>query len=121
MTGSTTRYHATAFTWTVTLSLVISSRAGMSIVVTCRLTRTMRSAMAGTNRSPGARTVRIFPNRNTTPRSYSLTTLIDRARYPRTTTATPSAIHHPIETPLGSGKTVDVRSGRWPAGTVSTP
>src|ERR1017187_2184047 len=70
-TGSTTRKYTTASTVTETLSRVMISCLGTSIVTTRRSIRTMRSTMGISSTRAGPLALRSFPSRNTTARSYS--------------------------------------------------
>src|ERR1043166_6070591 len=67
----------TAFTLTDTLSLVITSCAGTSIVTVRNPTFTARSIPGIRMMRPGPRSPTSSPSRNTTRRSYSRTTLIE--------------------------------------------
>src|SRR2546429_266179 len=67
----------TAFTFTDTLSLVITSCAGTSMVTVRNPTLTARSIPGIRMMRPGPRSPTSSPSRNTTRRSYSRTTLIE--------------------------------------------
>src|SRR5512147_984564 len=67
----------TAFTLTETLSFVMTSCAGTSIVTVRSPTFTARSITGSRMMSPGPRSPTNRPSRNTTRRSYSRTTLIE--------------------------------------------
>src|SRR5215471_6562065 len=82
----------TAFTFTETLSLVMTSCAGTSIVTVRRPTFTARSMMGMSRMSPGPRSPTSRPSRNTTSRSYSRTTLIELTRI--SSTANPTKIRN---------------------------
>src|SRR5262249_38202507 len=82
----------TAFTFTETLSLVITSCAGTSIVTVRRPTLTARSRMGISRMSPGPRSPTSRPSRNTTSRSYSRTTLMEFRRI--TSSAKPTKIRN---------------------------
>src|SRR4026207_562642 len=72
----------TAFTFTVTLSRVITSCAGTSRVSTRNETRTMRSMGAKTRMMPGPLGLgSTRPRRKITPRSYSARILMEDSRY----------------------------------------
>src|SRR3990172_9264657 len=73
--GVTTRKYTTALTFTVTLSRVIASCEGTSMVITLRSTFTMRSTNGMRRMKPGPLTPTYRPRRKTTPRSYSWTIL----------------------------------------------
>jgi hypothetical protein len=75
--GSVTWKYSTAFTRTVTLSLVITSCGGISNVITRKSIFTMRSSTGSRKNSPGPRGPTSRPRRKITPRSYSWTTFID--------------------------------------------
>src|ERR1700735_2397745 len=75
LSRSTTRKYSTALTFTVTLSLVITSCGGMSSVTVRRSIRAIRSSTGITKITPGPRYGVSRPRRKTTPRSYSLSTL----------------------------------------------
>src|SRR5215470_5033070 len=73
--GSTTRKYSTALTFTETLSRVITSCGGTSMVTVRRSTRSMRSTSGMRYTIPGPRAPTKRPSRKTTPRSNSLRTL----------------------------------------------
>src|SRR5262252_6125625 len=78
----------TAFTFTETLSLVITSCAGTSMVTVRSPTFTARSRMGISRIRPGPRSPTSSPSRNTTSRSYSRTTLIELTRIKSTANPT---------------------------------
>src|SRR5262245_62002257 len=80
----------TAFTFTETLSLVITSCAGTSMVTVRKPTLTARSSTGISRIRPGPRSPTRSPRRNTTSRSYSRTTLIELMRI--SSTANPTKI-----------------------------
>src|SRR5690242_12569912 len=82
----------TAFTFTETLSLVITSCAGTSMVTVRNPTFTARSIMGMRMIRPGPRSPTRSPSRNTTSRSYSRTTLIELTRI--SSTANPTKIRN---------------------------
>ncbi len=63
----------TAFTFTVTLSRVMHSWLGTSIVTVRRSIFTIRSTIGRITNSPGPRAPTSRPRRKITPRSYSET------------------------------------------------
>ena len=69
--GSTTRKYTTAFTFTDTLSRVITSCGGTSNTTVRRSTLTICWITGHTTISPGPFTIQKRPSWNTTPRSYS--------------------------------------------------
>src|SRR5918999_5130562 len=88
--GSITLKYATAFTRTVTLSLVMMSWLGMSLVNVWRLTFTIRSMIGMMKNRPGPLAPITRPSRKITPRSYSLTMRIaEIATITMRTTAVP--------------------------------
>src|SRR5262245_22327367 len=82
----------TAFTFTETLSFVITSCAGTSMVTVRRPTFTARSSTGISRIRPGPRSPTSNPRRNTTSRSYSRTTLIELTRI--SSTANPTKIRN---------------------------
>src|SRR6516162_304103 len=78
----------TAFTFTETLSLVITSCAGTSMVTVRNPTLTARSMIGISRIRPGPRSPTRRPRRNTTRRSYSRTTLIELTRIKSTANPT---------------------------------
>ena len=74
--GSTTRKKITALTLTDTLSLVMTSWVGTSIVIVWRFTRIIRCRTGITMMTPGPLTCWNFPKKKITPRSYSMRTLM---------------------------------------------
>ncbi|MDR9339550.1 hypothetical protein FEO97_05455 [Burkholderia multivorans] len=77
--GSTTRKYTTAFTFTDTLSRVITSCAGTSNTTVRRSIRTTCWTIGMISTSPGPLTFQNRPSMNTTPRSYSRKMRIDDA------------------------------------------
>src|SRR5262249_40079954 len=89
-----------AFTFTETLSLVITSCAGTSMVTVRSPTLTARSRTGISSTSPGPRSPTRSPSRNTTSRSYSRTTLMEFAS--TSSTAKPTKIRNgSIKAPNG--------------------
>src|ERR671917_689817 len=75
--GSITLKYTTAFTFAGTLSLVISSWVGTSMVTVLRSILTILSIMGMRKKSPGPLALPCtLPSLKITPRSYSLTILI---------------------------------------------
>src|SRR5262252_6648275 len=82
----------TAFTFTETLSFVITSCEGTSIVTVRKPTFTARSRIGISRIRPGPRSPTNRPSRNTTSRSYSRTTLMEFIRI--TSSAKPTNIRN---------------------------
>ena len=74
--GSMGRKYMTALTFTVTLSLVMMSCGGTSIVMVLRLTFTSLSMPGMIIISPGPLSGMSLPRRKTTPLSYSFSIFI---------------------------------------------
>src|SRR6185369_13177324 len=92
-TASATRKYATADTSTLTLSLVMMPCDWIGMVTIRRLTRCRTSTNGMMTVRPGSRTPTTRPNRNSTPRSYCLTTRTARANSRINNTITAIAIH----------------------------
>ena len=72
--GSVTRMYSTAFTFTETLSRVITSWGGMSNATIRSETRFWLANPAGRKISPGPLVPQNFPRKKVTPRSYCRST-----------------------------------------------
>src|SRR5687768_9885652 len=90
--GSITRKYSTAFTFTDTLSRVMTSCGGTSKTTVRRLTLIIRSIGANTRITPGPLGCgSSFPSRKTTPRSYSARIFTELITYNTTMTMAMSA------------------------------
>ncbi len=92
--GSTTRKYTTAFTFTDTLSRVMTSCGGTSSTTVRRSTLTICCTIGMRKKRPGPFTFQKRPSWNTTARWYSRSTRIEkrRSRTARRTTPEPNSI-----------------------------
>src|ERR687893_1102947 len=103
--GSTTRKYTTAFTLAGTLSRVITSWGGTSMVTVLRSILTMLSMNGSRMKSPGPLGPPCTrPRRKITPRSYSVTILIALSTTETTNTAITTRAMNPMPKPTACSK-----------------